>query len=154
MTITHKTEHLAIALPTSMPAALVPSALSAISALDDAQDDLVRLCALLDDAFGELLRSFSAVQLAAQSEAGASEINRIAGHAIVALQCEDMASQLISHTRKRLVAARESLKILAQMPQIAVTDSIWATGIATLGDLPLTAPVQQDAIAAGTAELF
>jgi len=154
MTITQNAAHLEIPLPTTMPAALVPSALSAIRALDDAQDDLVRLCALLDDAFGELLRSFSAVQLAAQSEAGASEINRLAGHAIVALQCEDMASQLISHTRKRLVAARESLKILSQMPQIAVTDSIWSAGITDLGDLPLTAPVQQDAIAAGTTELF
>jgi len=144
MTMTHKTAHLEI----------VPLALSAITDLRGAQDDLVRLAALLDDAFGELLRSFRAVQLAARSEADASEIERIATRAIVALQCEDMASQLIDHTRKRLAAAGESLKILPHVPQIALTNMVWAAGIATVGEFSSTAPVQQDAIAAGTIELF
>jgi len=142
--MTHETTHLETVLP----------ALSAIDDLNGAQDDLVRLAALLDDAFGELLRSFRAVQLAARSEAGASEIDRLARRAIVALQCEDLASQLIGHTRKRLTAARESLKILPQVPQIALTNMVWAAGIATVGEFSSTAPVQQDAMAAGTIELF
>ena len=84
----------------------------------------------------------------------APELDQFTNRAIAALQSEDLASQLIGVTQKRLALARESLKIGPQMPRIALTNAVWAAGIATCADLAGPAPVQQEAMRTGTIELF
>jgi hypothetical protein len=137
-----------------LPFESVSPPLSAIDELSGAQDDLARLSALLKAAFGELLTSFSAIQSVARKTGSSPEMDRFTSRAITALQSEDLASQLIGHTRKRLALAEKSLKIRPQMPQIAATSPVWAAGIAPGPDRAGAAPVQQAAMSAGTIELF
>lgn len=132
----------------------VSSPAGVIGEISHAHDDLVRLSALLDDAFHELLTSFSVVQLVAAGGGNLLEIERCANRAITALQCGDLANQLIGVTQKRLVGVRETLKIASQLPQIAVMDTARATGSADGATLDRTAPVQPHSVSAGTIELF
>jgi hypothetical protein len=133
-----------------------------IGELNGAQDDLRRLLAILTDAFGELMESFSAVQTFARQAGSVPEIDRQASRAIKALQCEDLAGQLIAFTQKRLTLASELLKNCPLVPQTSMTSAVLspvgATGIhvgAELGsDLAKCAPVQQHAMHAGSIELF
>jgi hypothetical protein len=135
--------------------------------LEGARDDLARLSALLNEAFAELLASFSAIQAAAQNGSGNAAIDQHTMRAVTALQCEDMASQLITFTQKRLESARGVLKNLPEMPQTALTDAVWAAGLAACSDLPAatrggshrggshaSAPVRQDGMGAGDIDLF
>ena len=129
--------------------------------LDGARDDLARLSSLLNDAFAELLASFSAIQAAAQSGAANADIDQHTMRAVTALQCEDMASQLITFTQKRLESARGVLKNLPDMPQIPLTTAVWAAGLAACADLPggdetakAGTPVQQQSMGAGEIDLF
>jgi hypothetical protein len=126
----------------------------AASELAGAQNDLTRLSALLNDAFHELLTSFNSVQTVVQRGGNLAEIEQFAGRAIHALQCEDLSSQLIDFTQRRLSIVQESLKIAADVPQIAMTNAVWAAGIAACADLAAAGPVQQDAMGAGTIDLF
>jgi hypothetical protein len=127
---------------------------SAMSELDSARDDLTRLSALLRHAFSELLASFGEVQSLARETGSLPELEQFAGRAITALQCEDMATQLIAHTQKRLSLAQDSLKNSAQMPQMRLTSAAWSDGGAPSADPAGVGPVQQDAIHAGSIELF
>ena len=68
--------------------------------LEGARDDLTRLSSLLNEAFAELLASFSAIQAAAQSGVANADIDHHKLRAVTALQCEDMVSQLITFTQK------------------------------------------------------
>ena len=130
--------------------------------LDGARNDLARLASLLNEAFAELLASFSAIQAAAQSGAANADIGEHTMRAVTALQCEDMASQLITFTQKRLESARGVLKNLPDMPQIPLTSAVWAAGFAACADLPggseetakARAPVQQLGMGAGDIDLF
>lgn len=130
--------------------------------LASARDDLARLSNLLNEAFAELLASFSAIQAAA--DGSGADIGRHTLRAVTALQCEDMASQLITYTQKRLESARSVLKNLPEMPQTPLRNAVWAAGLTACADLPVasdmpptmapSAPVRQDSMGAGDIDLF
>jgi hypothetical protein len=146
-------------LPTMPTEFNKPSSSSVADELKGARDDLARLSVLLNNAFAELLSSFSAIQAAAQSGVARAAIDQHSMRAVTALQCEDMASQLITFTQKRLESAREALKNLPEMPQIRLTDVVWAAGLAACADLTSSAiappgPVRQDSMGAGDIDLF
>ena len=131
--------------------------MSAVNELWSAQDDLARLSGLLHDAFGELLNCFISVQSVARMAGSLPEIDRVTSRAIAALQCEDMASQLIGFTQLRLSRARESLNTSSEISRTAITKTAWPigvnAGVASAHALPMP-PVQQDAMCAGTVEFF
>lgn len=137
--------------------AVAPGPSSVADELEGARDDLARLSTLLNEAFAELLASFSAIQVTAQT-AGSSAFDQHTMRAVIALQCEDMASQLITFTQKRLESARGVLKNLPEMPQTVLTNAVWAAGLATCADLPegtrAGVPVRQDDMDAGSIDLF
>ena len=136
------------------PVESIPAPISAIRELGSAHDDLARLLALLNEAFDELLTSFTAVQSAAVSGGNAADMERFANRAITALQCGDLASQLIGFTQQRLTIVGESLKILSQLPHIALTNAASVAGNGASVGVAMAAPVQQDAMRAGTIDLF
>jgi hypothetical protein len=138
----------------NLPFEVIAPPRSASGELSGAQDDLARLSVLLADAFGELLTSFSGVRSVARKAGSVPEIDQFTNRAIAALQRVDLASQLIGFTQDRLAQARESLKIRPQVPQTTLTNAVWAAGIATCADLAGTAPAEQNALSAGTIELF
>lgn len=77
-----------------------PQAGRALSAeIDAARADLERLNALLADAVATLVESFGAVRALGE---GREEFAIPLGRAATALQFQDLASQLIGHTRGRL----------------------------------------------------
>lgn len=77
--------------------------------LDAAKRDLVRLQALLADACAELMQRFSSASASLREQPPHLDHAReeLRG-AISALQFEDMAQQLISHTQGVLTRSRES----------------------------------------------
>ncbi len=140
----------------------------AILAAADLQDhllvagnDLDRLQRLLDDASSALMSHFvGATQLIEDArhdlEAAASgadgqaikEAQRALSGAIVALQFQDMATQLIAHTTKRLRSCADRLA------RDAMGDDD-EDGVAVLEDVPLRPnPVTQDEMDAGSVDLF
>jgi hypothetical protein len=139
-------------------------ALLAAVALQDnlmvASNDLDRLQRLLDDASVSLLGHFTgaAAQIEAAlhepasgqhgGEAGAMLVLRqTLGSAITALQFQDMASQLISHTTRRLRHCAD------QLARDAMDDD--EDGAAAVTEAPLRPnPVTQDEMDAGSVELF
>ena len=126
----------------------------------DLQDDLMvathdldRLHTLLTDACAVLMASFDGAQdqlgaLAATLGAPAvADARRQLGLAVTALQFEDMSSQLIAHTRRRLRACADRLA------QEAMGDD--EDGIAFAeAPPPRPNPVTQDEMDAGSVELF
>jgi len=124
-----------------------------------ASNDLERLQRLLDDASQALLSHFTGAT--AQLEAALEEVNHmthaspntlhearqtLAG-AITALQFQDMASQLITHTTKRLRNCADRL----------ASDAFDGDeeGAAVIEALPLRPnPVTQDEMDAGSIDLF
>lgn len=108
--------------------------------------DLDRLQALLADACGALLASFEAAQAqlgAAMPAAAIAGARYELGSAVVALQFEDIASQLIAHAQRRLRGCAERLACA----QAAEGD--------TAGGPPhRSSPVGQRAMDAGAVELF
>jgi len=126
----------------------------AIHELDIARGDLTRLSVLLSEAFGELLNSFGGVRAIALAHGNMTELDSLAGRAIIALQCEDLAGQMIGFTQKRLTLARESLKNCSPMPQTCLTNVAWPIALASAGGLVPVSPVQQHAMHAGSIELF
>lgn len=117
--------------------------------LDGAHADLARLANLLTHAFEELLASFNEIQATTAGNANTA-IHPHVLRAVTALQCEDMASQLIGHTCKRLDSARGALKHMVPLPQQAQSS---APGDDE-GVQCTIAPVHQEAVDAGTVELF
>ena len=126
----------------------------ALAELRDAQDDLARLSDLLAHAFEELVHSFHAIQPAPGAEGPPPDLERFTGRAIVALQCEDMAGQLITHASARIGKALDALRIHAPLPTTGLPGAVWAAGIATCADAVATGPVQQTAMHPGTVEFF
>ena len=131
-----------------------------LQAAADLQDDLMvathdldRLRTLLSDACAVLMASFDGAQdqlgaLAATLGAPAvADARRQLGLAVTALQFEDMSSQLIAHTRRRLRACADRLA------QEAMGDD--EDGIAFAeAPPPRPNPVTQDEMDAGSVELF
>ena len=125
-----------------------------------ASNDLDRLQRLLDDTSAALMGHFTgATQLikdarreleAAVAGADLSAIQdaqRALSGAIVALQFQDMATQLIAHTTKRLRNCADRLA------RDAMTDD--EDGEAVVEEAPLCPnPVTQDEMDAGSVELF
>ena len=112
-----------------------------------AGNDLERLQRLLDDASQALMAHFRQAdeQLGGASPAQARQA--IAG-AITALQFQDMASQLISHTARRLRSCAD------RIARDAMGDDD-EDGQALVEDAPLRPnPVTQDEMDAGSIELF
>jgi len=126
----------------------------AMRELTGAQADLTQLSAILKDAFGELFGSFNGVQTAAREAGILAAMDGHASRAITALQCEDLAIQLIRHTHKRLNLARDSLKIYSQMPQTCLTSADLAPATGLIGTSTTDTPVQQQAMQSGSIELF
>ena len=118
-------------------------------------NDLDRLQGLLSDACGRLLTGFSgaAQQLSdhdSDTTAGPVAVKRAMQHlgdAVVALQFQDMASQLIAHTSQRL---RHCTDQLARDALAGDED-----GDAVVQPAPLRPnPVTQDEMDAGSIDLF
>jgi hypothetical protein len=118
-----------------------------------ASNDLDRLQTLLADACGALMEAFhgaSAGAKALESVIGAEAaagLQRHIGGAITALQFQDMASQLISHTHRRLRNCADRL----------AADSMGddEDGATVIEQPPLRPnPVTQDEMDAGSIELF
>jgi len=120
-----------------------------------ASNDLERLQRLLDDASSALMTHFT--QASARIEAalatieGETGVVQAARHelggAITALQFQDMASQLIAHTTRRLRSCADRLA------RDAMGDD--EDGEAVIEEPPLRPnPVTQDEMDAGSIELF
>ena len=114
--------------------------------------DLDRLQALLAHACDTLLHSFhgALAQLRAietqQCDAAAAALRHL-GEAVTALQFEDMSSQLIAHTHRRLRSCADRLAYEAMGDD--------EDGYAVVEDAPLRPnPVTQDDMDAGSVELF
>jgi hypothetical protein len=145
------------------PAAQAAFALATAADLQDhlmvASNDLERLQRLLDDASHALMSHFTGalshieealghLAAARAGEPGAmSQAKNTLGGAITALQFQDMATQLIAHTTKRL---RNCADRLAHDAMGGDED-----GAAYVEDMPLRPnPVTQDEMDAGAIELF
>ena len=143
-------------LPTGMP-------LMAAADLQDhlmvASNDLERLQRLLDDASQALMNHFTGatehLEAALRELEGASharpgtirEARQTLGGAITALQFQDMASQLIAHTTRRLRNCADRLA-----SEVFEGDE---EGQAVVEELPLRPnPVTQDEMDAGSVDLF
>lgn len=142
------------------PAATGLTAFAAIELQDHLltiSNDLDRLQTLLADACTSLLQSFHGahVQLhdiaapAADpaSSAGIAGAMQQIGNAIVALQFQDMASQLIEHSHRRLRSCAD------QLARQTMPDDDDAAAV--VEEAPLRPnPVTQDEMEAGSVELF
>jgi len=120
-----------------------------------ATNDLERLQRLLDDAYVVLLDGFqgAASQLGTAIDEGHQQTTALQDtlqtlyKAVTALQFQDMASQLIHHTNKRLRSCAD------QIARDAMGDD--PDGMAVVEEGPLKPnPVTQDEMDAGSVELF
>ncbi len=120
-----------------------------------ASNDLERLQRLLDDAAQSLMTHFTqaaqrievALQAVEGEVDGMQEVRHSLGGAITALQFQDMASQLIAHTTRRLRNCADRLA--------AETMGDDEDGSAVVEEPPLRPnPVTQDEMDAGSIELF
>lgn len=120
-----------------------------------ATHDLERLQTLLSDACEALMRSFHGAheRLHALQAAGVLDLAQLAqaqadlGGAVTALQFQDMASQLITHTGRRLRNCCDRLAAEAMGDD--------EDGAAVVEEAPLRPnPVTQDEMDAGSVELF
>jgi hypothetical protein len=138
-----------------------PQAISLMLAADlqdhlmTATNDLERLQRLIDDAYVVLIDGFqgAAHQLGAAIDEGKhdspslQETLQTLYRAVTALQFQDMASQLIVHTNKRLRGCAD------QIARDAMGDD--PDGEAVVEETPLKPnPVTQDEMDAGSVELF
>ena len=121
-----------------------------------ASNDLDRLQTLLAHACDTLAASFFGANAqidALRDEASAEAVQLVAQHlgqAITALQFQDMASQLIAHTHRRLRNCAD--RLAADVFDDGDGDDDGAT---VIGDLPLSPnPVTQDEMDAGSVDLF
>jgi hypothetical protein len=123
-----------------------------------ATNDLDRLQTLLEHACDVLAQSFygASEQIRALMDESAAagghadvypRLMERLGEAVTALQFQDMASQLINHTNRRLRSCAD------QIARVAMGDD--EDGIAVVEEAPLRPnPVTQDEMDAGSIELF
>ncbi len=129
-----------------------PPALLAAAELQDhlmvISNDLDRLRRLLDDASESLMSHFTQAN-DCLANGDVQQAHRTIGGAITALQFQDMASQLIVHTSKRLRNCADRLA------RDAMGDDDEGGGQAVIEDAPLRPnPVTQDEMDAGSIDLF
>jgi hypothetical protein len=146
----------------STPPGAGPMPLLAAADLQDhlmvASNDLDRLQRLLTDACDQLMAHFygasgelrTLLHEAAHTDAPQPQLHKAMEHmagAITAMQFQDMASQLVAHTTKRLRNCADRLA--------AETMGDDEDGSAVVEDMPLRPnPVTQDEMDAGSVELF
>ena len=140
-----------------------PSPLPLLAAADlqdhlmTASNDLDRLQTLLEHACDQLAKSFygASEQLRTLIDAGASgahpeaypQLMQQLGDAVIALQFQDMASQLIAHTNRRLQSCA------GQIARVAMGDD--EDGVTAVEPPPQRPnPVTQNEMDAGSIELF
>ena len=122
-----------------------------------ASNDLERLQTLLEHACDQLAQSFYGASeqlrsLMEQQGAGGHaevypQLMQQLGGAVTALQFQDMASQLINHTNRRLRSCAD------QIARVAMGDD--EDGATVVEEAPLRPnPVTQDEMDAGSIELF
>ncbi len=116
-----------------------------------AANDLERLQTLLSGACDTMLAGFSGASRALRGPAPKSPAVDVAiehlGEAVVALQFQDMASQLVAHTQRRLRHCTDRLAFEA------FSDD--EDGAAVIEPLPMNPnPVTQDEMDAGSITLF
>ena len=141
--------------PTPAPAAAALPLLVAVDLQDNllmVALDLDRMQTLLDGACDTLLAGFSGASAALRTPASAGPaVERAIAHlntTIVALQFQDMGSQLIAHTQRRLRYCTDRLA------QEAFADD-GDDGDAVIEPMPLHPnPVTQDEMDAGSITLF
>jgi hypothetical protein len=149
-------------LATPEPPAPPGEAISLLLAADlqdhllTASNDLDRLQTLLSDACDVLSASFFGANAqvdglrAAAHESAAAQVAQHLSSAITALQFQDMASQLIAHTHKRLRNCADRLAADA-----FAGDEDEGEGAAVIEQAPLRPnPVTQDEMDAGSIDLF
>lgn len=133
------------------PAAAAPALLMAADLQDHlmaANNDLDRLQRLLSDTCTALLASFHGA-LAALPASGCEHLRGELAGAVTALQFQDMASQLITHTQQRLRSCAD------QVAREAFTDDDDGDDAAYVAPAPMRPnPVTQDEMDAGSIELF
>ena len=143
--ISQDASHMPYATPDGQAMPLLAAA-DLQDALMVASNDLERLQRLLDDASQSLMVHFT--QATSHIETGAlTQARQNIGGAITALQFQDMASQLITHTSRRLrnCADRIARDVMGDDED----------GCAVVEEAPLRPnPVTQDEMDAGSVELF
>lgn len=108
--------------------------------------DLARLNSLIADAGDRLLASFTQIieiapTLGAQPQ-DRERLNGAIAQAMTALQFQDMCTQLTQHAQRRLVQLEQALSTLAEEADDPLVD------------LARMQPVRQEAMGAGSIELF
>ena len=106
--------------------------------------ELERLERLLSDAAEQLLARFGRAQAMCAGDATRTALAAELRSAMTALQFQDLASQLISHSRRRLVSVADCLGNLALADEEGVEVN-W---------VGRPSPVAQRAVDAGSVELF
>jgi len=139
------------ALPLLAAADLQDHLMTATNDLERLQTLLADACDVLAQSFygaSEQLRALMDTQQAASGHADVyPELMHKLGGAVTALQFQDMASQLITHTSKRLRSCAD------QIARVAMGDD--EEGTAVVEEAPLRPnPVTQDEMDAGSIELF
>lgn len=119
--------------------------------LDGATEDIARLQSLLSDAAETLLASFNAIDSLCRSGGETDAVSMHIQRAVTALQFQDLASQLIGHTRQRLGYVEENLRKL-QGPREKNAKA--GCAIDALAWKDVAHPVRQRAMDAGSVDLF
>jgi hypothetical protein len=133
-----------------------PLAIGEVAELQDqlfeAATDLDRLGGLLEDATRQLMERFSAANEQAQLLLGDLEsregLRRELAGAVTALQFQDMAAQVISHTVQRIRGVADFIG------SRAVADDDEAESVAVVELVRRHCPVAQRQVDAGSIELF
>lgn len=140
----------AAAMPPLVAADLQDHLMTAGHDLDRLQRLLAGTCDTLLERFAGALRQLDALaepDLPAAAVGAAQDARRELAEAVVALQFQDMASQLITHTHQRLRNCADQIARDAFGPD--------ADGEAVVAAAPLRPnPVTQDEMDAGSIELF
>jgi len=136
-------------LPLLAAADLQDHLMTATNDLDRLQTLLADACDVLAQSFygaSEQLRSLMDEQAAGHADVYPRLMQQLGG-AVTALQFQDMASQLIHHTNRRLRSCAD------QIARVAMGDD--EDGVAVVEEAPLRPnPVTQDEMDAGSIELF
>lgn len=155
-------------VPCGVPAAPAEFAPELSGLLTAAGGELQQLRALLADAVEKLLATFGSLQQLAEEQrriasgpgasaaAGelAAQVDRDIRAAVTALQFQDMATQLLDHTARRIAVADAVIwSLVASGAEPASPDPLYAA-LEALADAGKASPVCQREIVSGTVELF
>lgn len=136
-----------VALPLQAAAELQDHLMTACNDLDRLQTLLSDACDTLMSNFHGAAHQVSTLEPDGSLQASLNQVRQHLGAAITALQFQDMASQLVAHTHRRLRSCAD------QLARDAMGDD--DDGTAVVESLPLRPnPVTQDEMDAGSVDLF